>query len=340
MEFKLINILLVTCIISTSAFSNIQTTSSTASLLQTSKQPVFKGSIIQFYDKDFNFDWNNYTTIAPNHAKLERIEAFLKTNHSHATLSASDQKALGKLLYKLGTFYTHVLREPDLAIEKMNLAQKLLVNKEDKAWNDNHLAYAYEQKFAVSKLDADKNKSLYYINQVISTLYSNKSNKEVAFAYCVKGLVQNDAKEYMLAENSFKKALAMYEAMPNGKDDQYARAKNRLADIILEQNGRDQESLAMLLQLKKYWVEKKNASQSPYAARNLISLGKAYLKTNNAQAARDEFDSAILIYTNIYGSNSSLLAKPYQLLSETYKKLGNLEQASIYIEKANSLNKS
>jgi len=107
-------------------------------------------------------------------------------------------------------------------------------------------------KICSSKLDADKNKSLDYTNQVISVLYSGKSNKEVAFAYCVKGLVLNDAQDYRQAESSFRKALSMYETMPDGKDDQYARAKNRLANIILEQNGRDKEALAMLQQLKPY----------------------------------------------------------------------------------------
>jgi tetratricopeptide (TPR) repeat protein len=219
----------------------------------------------------------------------------------------------------------------------MNFAEKLLTNKEDKAWNYNHLAYAYEQKFAASNLAVDKNKSLYYTHQVISTLYSDKPNKEVAFAYCVKGLVLNDAKDYGQAEKSFKTALAMYEAMPDGKDDQYARAKNRLANIILDQNGRDNEALVMLQQLKTYWKTKSGTVRNPYAARNLISLGQAYLKIGNAYAARDEFDSAIRIYTNIYGNNSSLLAKPYQLLSDAYKKLGDAEQASFYERKVRKL---
>lgn len=272
---------------------------------------------IQQHEKDFNFDWNNFATIAPNQARISKTEAFLNTITDYSHLNNTDKQALGKLYYKLGTYYTHVTRESDLAIFKMNLADALLKDKPDKAWNYNHLAYAYEQKFAVSGKASDKDNALEYVNKVIANLYANANNKEVAFAYCVKGLIFNDAKNYLLAELSFRLALKTYESLPDGKDDQYARAKNRLANIILDQNGRDKEALVMLEQLKQYWLAKGNISQDPYAARNFISLGQAYLKTGQKQAARNELNHAIAIYKNVYGEKSPLLAKPYQLLGET-----------------------
>jgi tetratricopeptide (TPR) repeat protein len=297
-------------------------------------------SAISSNEKNFTFDWNNYSTIAPNQTKIAKTEAFLKTVNDYSNLSASDREALGKLLYKLGTFYTHVSRQPDLAIEKMNLAAILLTDKEDKAWNDNQLAYAYEQKYAASGETADKEKALTYTNKLITETYPNTKNKEVAFAYCVKGLIFNDAKDFSQAETNYKTALNIYEKIPGGKDDQYARAKNRLANIILEQNGREKEALGMLKQLKSYWAAKGNIQKNPYAARNLIALGEAYLKTGEVQTARDELNIATNIYKNVYGNSSKLLAHPYQLLSEAYIKTGNAEQASIYKEKVYDLDNS
>lgn len=270
-------------------------------------------SAINTYEKNFNFDWNNYSTIEPNKAKIAATEAFLKTIPKNATLSTADRASLGKLLYKLGTFYTHVSHEPDIAIEKLNRAGSLLTNKQDKAWNDNHLAYAYEQKFAASGHDADKETALDYTHKVITNMYPEAKSKEAAFAYCVIGLVKNDSKKYKQAEISYKTALTIYESLLDGKDDQYARAKNRLANIILDQNGRDQEALAMLEQLKKYWLAKENISHDPYAARNFISLGQAYLKVGNTKAAHAEFENAITIYKNVYGKNSAMLAKANEL---------------------------
>jgi hypothetical protein len=279
-------------------------------------EPHKAQDVIQQHEKDFNFDWNNFATIAPGKAKIGKTEAFLNTITDYSHLNKADRQALGKLYYKLGTYYTHVTRESDLAIFKMNLADAFLKEKQDKAWNYNHLAYAYEQKFAASGKTSDKENALEYVNKVIAGLYSNAKNKETAFAYCVKGLVLNDAKNYLLAELSFRLALKMYESLPDGKDDQYARAKNRLANIILDQNGRDKEALVMLEQLKQYWLAKGNIGQDPYAARNFISLGQAYLKTGQKQAARNELNHAVAIYKNVYGEDSTLLAKPYQLLAE------------------------
>jgi tetratricopeptide (TPR) repeat protein len=297
---------------------------------------------IQSYSKKFTFDWNDYSTIEPNKKQIEEIAAFLKATkpEAYAKLNAADKQTLGKLFYKLGTYYTHVARQPDEAIASMERADTLLTSMEDKAWNDNHLAYAYEQKYAVSDEDADQDKALTYTDKVITKLYHGAKNKEVAFAFCVEGLVQNDAADYAQAETSFKTALAIYEHIPYGLDDQYARAKNRLANIILEVDGRDKEAIAILEELKKYWQTKDNDSHNPYAARNLISLGQAYFKVGNVNDARDQFTKAISIYQTVYGNNNKLLVEPYQLLADTYKKLGNQNLADAYEKKANALDQT
>lgn len=300
----------------------------------TPKRQIASISPIQSYEQDFNFDWNSYKTIAINKAKIKKTEAFLKTIDDYSTLSESDRHSLGILLYKLGTFYAYITHETDLAIERMSMADPLLVDTEAKAWNYNHLAYAYEQKFAATKKLPDREKSLKYTNKVISGLYHHIKNSEVAFAYCVKALVLNDAKDYSYAETSLQVALKIYEKLPGGKDDQYARAKNHLAMIILNQNNRDEKALAMLQELKQYWLSKKDISHDPYAAKNFIALGKAYLKMDNEQAALHEFEMAIRIYKNVYGKNNEALIHPYQLLAEGYKKM-DTKKTSMPIKKTN-----
>lgn len=295
---------------------------------------------IQSYNRSFNFDWNSYATIAPNQARIASTEEFISTIHDYKELSIADRQALGSLLYKLGTYYTHIAREPDKAINKLTLANSLLTDKQAEAWDYNHLAYAYELKFATTGNVADKNKALNCTDLVINKLYQNKNNKEVAFAHCVAGLIYNDSHNYKVAEQNFQDALHIYEQIPGGTDNQYYRAKNRLADIILDQGGRDKEALAMLIAIKKYWFTQTNTNQDPYVARNLISLGQAYLKLQHAQAARGEFVHALNIYKNVYGANSRMLAKPYRLIAQAYKSIGNIQQASLYSERASLLRQS
>ena len=293
------------------------------------------------YEKKFDFDWNNYTSITPNKKKMDEVDAFIKKTHSddYSKLSNADQQALGKIVYKLGTYYIHVLREPNAGIEKINLAVMLLKDKKDKAWAYNQLAYAYEQKYSADDEDTDKNKALDYSKKVISEFYPNTKNKEVAFAYYVKGLVENDAAAYADAEESLQNAIKMHETIPGGKDDQYAIAKNTLANIMLGKDGNEQEALAMLKQLQRYWEAKGNVDHNPYAAINYLSLGEADMKLGNTKIARDELKKAVNILQNIYGDNSQLLAEPYQLLSDAYLKLGNQKLSAAYEHKADELNR-
>jgi tetratricopeptide (TPR) repeat protein len=285
---------------------------------------------IQQANKDFSFDWNNYPSIASNKEKVKAVEDLLQKNADLSKVKTVDKEPLGELNYKLGTFYTHVIRDPNIAITQLEQANLLLTNKDDKDWIADHLGYAYE-------LKKDKEKALSYTNQVLADSAKNLQTKQVAFAYCVQGLVQNDSKDYAGAEANFKKAIKIYESVPDGTDVQYARAKNRLATIILAENGRDKEAITMLEQLKKYWLAMEGISQSPYAARNFLSLGKAYLKTGNAKGAQEEFDRAITIYQNVYGINSPMLIDSYQLKAASYQKLGNTKEAQAYVEKAKIL---
>ena len=92
----------------------------------------------------------------------------------------------------------------------MQKAKLLLTAQDDKAWTFNQLAYAYEQKFAQTNRSDYKETALHYANKVIA-LNRQQQNKQVAFAYCIKGLIANDVRNYPEAETHFEKALAIYE---------------------------------------------------------------------------------------------------------------------------------
>lgn len=293
---------------------------------------------IEELEKKFDFDWNQHETIASNKTKINDIETFLSSIHDVSKLIPEEQLALGRLFYKLGTYYTHVSREPDLAIARLTIASALLTQSEEKAWNDNHLAYAYEQKYASSLSSSNRKKTFYYINKVISKTTPQPRDKIHAFAYSIKGLVHNDAKQYALAITNFKLALAIHAAIPNSLDEHYVRTKNRLANALIGKEGHDKEAIAMLKQVERYWLAKGDLKAHPFGARNLLSLGQAYLKIGKPKAALREVKSAIDIYKSFYGANSVLLVKPYQLLAQAYKKIGNFNQASAYEQKAISIN--
>lgn len=292
---------------------------------------------LEKFAKNFDFDWSQSTTIAQNKPQVLEIDAFLKKIEDNAKLNKADQQLVGELSYKLGTYFTHIARDPQSAIDKLNQAEVLLPSKEGKAWCYNQLAYAYEQKYANTRMTADKERALYYTSKVITDFYPNEKNKEVAFAYSIKGRVQKEAHEYSEAEASFKTALTIYESLPNGKDDAYARTKSKLADTLLEQNHSDKTALSTLEEIKQYWQSKKNPLQNPYAAHNLLSLGVAYLRIDNIKEAQANIKQAISIFENVYGAGSPQLVRPYELLSQTYKKAGDQKLANAYEAKAASL---
>lgn len=294
--------------------------------------------IIKKFAKSFHFDWSNYAGILDNKKAVSEVEPHFKKVNDFSKLTTEEKPEVGLFLYRLGTFYTHIARQPDLAINALNEADPLLPNKEEKIWNYNHLAYAYEQKYALTGNDADKLKAYEYLNKVIYPMNPDQKNKAVAFAYSIQGLVQMDAKDFAQAETSFKHSLQIQESLPS-KDVLYAHTKYRLAENLLNQKGRDQEALALLEQAKQFWQNKSDITQDPFAARNFVLLGQAHMKVGQNQAAREDLTRAISIYQTVYGQNSSQLIEPYQNLAELYEKMGDSKQAELYGKKAAILSK-
>ncbi len=295
---------------------------------------------VKEYEQKFDFNWHDHASIESNKKKIEEIELFLKSNPNYSEMSGDDQEALGIMAYKLGTYYTHIARQPNMAIDKLNLADNLLPGKEDKAWINDQLAFAYEMKYSVSNEDVDKKQAEAYTEKVFS-FYPKTKNKEIAFAYCVRGFLADDSDDHEEAEENFKQALAIYEKIPHGKDEQYHRLQSRLAMSILAQDdNRDEEAFKMLTDVRKYWKAQGNENQNPYAARNLFALAQAQLKMDKPNDARDTVNKVIALYQSMYGRDSEQLVQPYQLLADTYKKMGNRELADSYQVKANELDNS
>lgn len=187
-------------------------------------------NLISTYEKNFNFDWNNSKN-CQDKTKINKIESYISTITDFSKLTMPQRESLGKLFYKLGTYYAHVSHAPDVAIERLRLAEMLLLDRQDKAWNANQLAFAFEQKYAASGRVSYKTTAFDYLNRVTHELYPNTSNKEVAFAYYVQGLILNDAKDFEHAKSSYKVALAILDQLSDKKDQ--LRVKNQLNHTML-----------------------------------------------------------------------------------------------------------
>lgn len=161
-------------------------------------------------------------TLNPNvqasHEKIEEIETFLKSIHNVADLTLTERMRLGQLLLKIGQYYIQIENQPDLAIKKLNLAKVFLNQTKDKAWGYNYLALSYQQKYITSGGLEAKEQTLALVNKVINELYQKKQTQEVAFAYCIKGAMEYDIKDYAEAKISFKKALNIYNTLPGQKN--------------------------------------------------------------------------------------------------------------------------
>lgn len=89
--------------------------------------------IIEAQDKAFTFDWNQFKTLADNKNQIRTIEKTIAKIDDVSKLNALEQQSLASLLYKLGTYYTHIARDPDSAITKLTSAAPLFQNERRKS---------------------------------------------------------------------------------------------------------------------------------------------------------------------------------------------------------------
>jgi hypothetical protein len=201
-----------------------------------------------------------------------------------------------------------VKRNPDQALKYLSIAEKLLVGDEVH-WVLNHIAFAYQQKLFKEKERKELNEKLAmeYGEQVLEQYQPYENTRPnphhlaftinriqlLAFGYCVKALTYYEVKQLDAAVINYQHALAIYEK--HGLlDDQYARAKNRCAQFLVEQ-GNIAEARKMFQELDQYWLlPEKNRMYNPYAARFYVSYA-GFLENHNPKLALAKYQIAYKI---------------------------------------------
>src|SRR3982750_4102918 len=79
-------------------------------------------------NQEFNFNWNDPFTFLENKPRAQEVDAAIqKMMATPEVIKPEESIILGHLCYKLGTFYAHVAKEPANALEKVKIAQRLLL---------------------------------------------------------------------------------------------------------------------------------------------------------------------------------------------------------------------
>lgn len=289
-------------------------------------------TLIYKYNQQFTFDWNDYRTIKPNESQLSEIASFLKKPTTVEEAFKTDEKyELAWLCYKIGTFYNHIKRNPDLALPQLKIAEQIL-SDEGLAWTQNHLAFTYQQKLAAAKSQNKKEemeeystKSLEYCAKAKSIYQSTypcsnelRQIKIVAFAYCVQALTEYEMGKMSNALANYRLALCLYEKN-DALDDQYARAKSRWA-MMLTENNQTKEAQLAFGELEKYWIEKSD-TLNPYPARFYVSYGDFLTKNDadNLAPALDKYKKAYEILRITDGEET-------RFTKDTHKKVLDIEE--------------
>lgn len=194
-----------------------------------STQPASSLSGIQMAEQQFDFQWEDPHSTKMTKIKWHTAETALKNITDFSKLNADESEAFAKLNYKLGTYDLYVRHQADAAINKFILADAFTKTQNDHARIDAQMAFAYEQKYALSGSPDDRENALGYVNKVITHGYRNAKSKEGAFAYYVKGRVLIDDKEYSLAIVSLNQALQLYQSLTDHDANIISNIKSRLS---------------------------------------------------------------------------------------------------------------
>lgn len=295
-------------------------------------------TLSQKYNEEFDFDWNDYRTIKTNENKFSVITAFLEKPSTVAEALRSDEKYdLASLCYKVGAFYNHIKRNPDLALPQLEMAEHVLA-KEANAWTRIQIAFCFQQKYAKTHSKEFAIEALHGCNLVEKNYLSSdepRHIKLVAFAYCVRALTEYEMKNINEALASYRFALDLYEQLDE-HDDQYARAKNRWAMMLVD-NNRIKEARQAFAELENYW-SKDNDPYNTYRARADITHGEFLLKYDaNSQLALDKFKKAHATLLLIEGEESRFTQDIQKKILELEEKIQQ-ENKSSYSPKMYAVN--
>jgi tetratricopeptide (TPR) repeat protein len=108
-----------------------------------------------------HFDWNDVTTIQLFEKSLvERKKALKEIANTLALINDTELLEFAELLLEIGTYFNHVKRDPESALEYLSLAETIFKNHSvsrpiSLAWTANHIAYSYQQSMAAKKKQYD-----------------------------------------------------------------------------------------------------------------------------------------------------------------------------------------
>lgn len=201
-----------------------------ATLPTTSSFAILSGEKIKVVDSDFikadkGFTYGQQKAGCVDTYSIKDIEALLNKPQDLSRLSIADIEARTRLLTKVGAYHAHVEHSYDLAIKRLLLANNMLTDKKEKAWNCLHLAYCYERKFAQSKMENDKLQAMDYINKAFSSL-DKTDKKEMAFVFCLKGCIAKSEDDPWTANWNFDKAMTIYKRIESNSVNTFMMIQN------------------------------------------------------------------------------------------------------------------
>jgi len=165
---------------------------------------------------------------------------------------------------------------------------------------------------------------------------STEMNKEFAFADCVQALVhyefasayfkEGDELNYQLeleqAASYYRKALNTYETHGLTNCDQYARAKNRYAEILSKQATPKEDPAKVFADLEKYWFDSgRNYLKNPFAARHFYSYAQFLKQKQDYKGCLKKLNFAYTILVETDGANARFTQDVKKQREEIYAKL-------------------
>lgn len=223
--------------------------------------------LITHYNQDFSFDWNMSGELASSRTKAGSAILFISIIFNHLNPpTPENEKALGQLLLKLGSYFTLTTCRNDIAQSLLNMAEAL-VTGDERAWVWNHLALIYMQQLTeLVSASPDEStvrnhyKSLYeFILLILSATVGHSSPEEIrihAFARTIEAMLYRHASGYFASRclddhdqssatlqeimsgyysaiGCFKYALSLYKAI-DANDAQYKRTMAYLGRTQVE----------------------------------------------------------------------------------------------------------
>lgn len=227
---------------------------------------IFK--LFQEWDKAFDYDWDNYKTIPGKEAMLPRRDVLTRLFKLYQEQKLEDPVSF-KFLLKVSTYYNHQERDPSNALFYQDLGVKRYndLSKNDQALLLAHRAFSYQQVLFQSKKNPKIIEDLGLISQeqiyanalsyINTTFYKSDNWYDIAYATCIKALLIYEYEN----EKCIKQAIevytgALHEYEKHGVcDDQYARAKLRTWQIMVEAKYPKEVTDKFFNELKTYWAE-------------------------------------------------------------------------------------